>query len=286
MWRETRKIGRRTPDGAAVRGVTDSEDIVLTATDVSRVYTVGRRKLQAVRDADLTATSRSSIGIVGESGSGKSTLAKILAGLDRPSAGSVDFNGIDLFRHLGSAHGRHDFRRRVQLIAQDTTSSFDPTRTLRDAIRTPAVRLLDVSVEQADHLVDEMLEQLEIPAALVDRKPGAVSGGQRQRCAIARAMIVSPRLLLCDEIVSALDVSVQGAVLNMLKTYRRTKNAGLVFVSHGIPATAFLCDEIVVMLHGRIVEHAPTEQLLADPQHVYTRHLLDAARGADLRKVS
>lgn len=269
-----------------MRSVADEERITLTATGVSRTYTIGRRKLQAVREADLTATSQNAIGIVGESGSGKSTLAKILAGLDRPTAGTVDFNGIDLFRHLGSAHGRQDFRRRVQLIAQDTTSSFDPTRTLRDAIRTPAVRLLGVDPTEGDRLVDEMLDQLEIPAHLVDRTPGQVSGGQRQRCAIARAMIVSPRLLICDEIVSALDVSVQGAVLNMLKAYRRSRNAGLVFVSHGIPATAFLCDEIVVMLHGRIVEHAPTEQLLADPQHAYTRHLLDAARGSDLRKVS
>lgn len=256
-----------------------SDEVRITAQSVERAYVVDRKRHLALRGVSLEIGTGRSIGIVGESGSGKSTIAKILSGLDQPSSGRVDYNGLRVQQMVSNRSGRSEFRRHVQLIAQDTSSSFDPTQTLRNGMRAPAMRLRGLSREAADEVLDEVLDQLEVPADLADRKPNEVSGGQRQRCAIARAFVVRPRVLLCDEVVSALDVSVQGAVLNILKEYVTSTGAGLAFVSHSMSATAFLVDEIVVMYQGEIVEHSSTEDLISRPKHPYTRHLLAAAGG-------
>jgi peptide/nickel transport system ATP-binding protein len=171
-----------------------------------------------------------------------------------------------------------DFRREVQLIAQDTSSSFDPRRTLRDSIRRPAQLLLGADTKRADELVDETLALVGLSPPLADRMPGQVSGGQRQRFCIVRALVVRPALILCDEVVSALDVSVQGTVLNFLKNYCLAQGAGLLFVSHGLPATAFVSNQIVVMKDGLLVEEGPVTQVLHRSRHPYTRSLVDAYR--------
>ncbi|OZC45742.1 MULTISPECIES: ABC transporter ATP-binding protein [Nocardiaceae] len=233
----------------------------------------------AVNDIDMTITSSSAIGIVGESGSGKSTLVRMMCGLLSPTTGSVRYNGAELNGVLSSKSGRRQFRSKVQYVAQDTTSSFDPRRTLRDAVRLPAVRLLGMDNKAADARVDETLESLEIHPAMADRYPSEVSGGQRQRFSIARALVVRPRILLCDEVVSALDVSVQGAILNMLRRYCIESECGLVFVSHGLPATAFIARDLVVMRNGIIVEQGSTDDVVERPQDPYTAELLDAYRG-------
>jgi ABC-type glutathione transport system ATPase component len=251
----------------------------LVADGVSRYYGTHRHRHAAVDDVSLTVNRTSRIGIVGESGSGKSTLARLLVGLERPSAGTVSVDGQDLRSMLSLKFTRADFRRAVQFVAQDTTSSFDPLRTLRDAIRTPAQRLTGLDRAAADARVDEMARLLGLSPELADRHPAEVSGGQRQRFAIARALVVNPAVLICDEVVSALDVSVQGSILNLLKRYCAEHDAALVFVSHGLPATAFVADELVVMRSGAIVEHGPTARILAGGEHPYTRQLLAAFRG-------
>lgn len=233
----------------------------------------------AVDDIDMKVTSDSAIGIVGESGSGKSTLVRMMCGLLAPSTGSVSYNGAELKGVLSSRAGRREFRSRVQYVAQDTTSSFDPRRTLRDAVRLPASRLLGMDTTAADARVNETLESLELDPAMADRFPSEVSGGQRQRFSIARALVVRPRILLCDEVVSALDVSVQGAILNMLRQYCIDSECGLVFVSHGLPATAFIARDMVVMRNGVIVERGSTDDVVERPQDPYTAELLDAYRG-------
>ncbi|TQC43552.1 ATP-binding cassette domain-containing protein [Rhodococcus sp. WS4] len=235
----------------------------------------------AVNDISLKVTSGSAIGIVGESGSGKSTLVRMMCGLLEPTTGLVAYNGADLSRVLSTRAGRREFRSRVQYVAQDTTSSFDPRRTLRDAVRLPAVRLLGMDTKTADARVDATLESLELAPSMADRYPTEVSGGQRQRFSIARALVVRPRILLCDEVVSALDVSVQGAILNMLGEYCAAEDCGLVFVSHGLPATAFIARDIVVTKNGVIVEHGTTDDIVERPQDPYTAELLDAYRGLD-----
>ncbi|MBY4275512.1 ATP-binding cassette domain-containing protein [Rhodococcus fascians] len=233
----------------------------------------------AVDDISMKITSSSAVGIVGESGSGKSTLVRMMCGLLSPTTGSVSYNGAELNGVLSSRAGRRDFRSKVQYVAQDTTSSFDPRRTLRDAVRLPAQRLLGMNTKTADARVDETLASLELDPAMADRFPTEVSGGQRQRFSIARALVVQPRILLCDEVVSALDVSVQGAILNMLRQYCIDADCGLVFVSHGLPATAFIAGELVVMRNGVIVEQGPTDDVIERPRDPYTVELLDAYRG-------
>ncbi len=242
----------------------------------------GRRRSQrhtAVDGVSLTVESGQAVGIVGESGSGKSTFARILAGIELPTAGTVYFNDVPIASQLSGRDERLNLRRHVQMVAQDTSSSFDPLKTLRASVRTPVMRLLGLSRAQADAETDRVMADLELAPALADRYPQHVSGGQRQRFALARALIVRPGLLICDEVVSALDVSVQGSVLNMLRRYCAESGAGLVFVSHGLPATAFISDRIVVMRHGQIVENGPTGGVLGQPAHEYTHQLLAAYRG-------
>lgn len=239
----------------------------------------GGNRHTAVDQVDLLVQPGTRIGIVGGSGSGKSTLVRMLMGLEFPTSGTVEFRGVGL-RDLGRAD-LLQFRREVQLVAQDTSSSFDPRRTLRDSLRRPCRNLLGLTGRPADELIDRTLHDLSIDPALAERVPHQVSGGQRQRFAIARALVVQPSIIVCDEAVSALDVSVQGSVLNLLKAHCEDHGAGMVFVSHGLPATAFVSTELVVMHRGRIVEHDTVEQVLFHTRHPYTRSLIDAYRDTE-----
>jgi ABC-type glutathione transport system ATPase component len=233
----------------------------------------------ALDDVSVQFDTSSRVGIVGESGSGKSTLARMMVALETPTEGTVTLNGREVSSLLAQRSERKSFRRDVQFVAQDTTSSFDPRRKLRDAVRYPAQNLCGLDRAAADERVDETLELLGLNIEMADRYPDSVSGGQRQRFALARALVVRPRLLICDEVVSALDVSVQGSILNLLKRYCNENNAGIAFVSHGLPATAFIADELIVMYQGKIVEQGPTQEMITAPQHEYTQMLLKAYRG-------
>lgn len=257
---------------------------LLRVADVSRHYGGRRDRFVALHRANLDLDEGVSIGIVGESGSGKSTLAKLIVGLDRPSTGTVRFRGRDVAT-LGRGE-LLEYRRAVQFVGQDTFSSFDPRRTLGDAVRQPLVRLLGLDTRTAAERIHEMLDELSLPHSLLHRYPFEVSGGQRQRFALARALVVRPRLLVCDEVVSALDVSVQGAVLNLLKRHRRSSGTGLVFVSHGLPAVAFVCERLVVMYQGNMVEEGPTAEVLRAPSDPYTGQLVAAFRRTDGREVA
>ncbi|MGO4785760.1 ABC transporter ATP-binding protein [Cryobacterium sp. W22_MBD10_FK3] len=230
----------------------------------------------AVRDVSFVVEPGDRVGIVGESGSGKSTMAKIVVGLEKPTAGSVTINGRDLGSLMSTRAGVLEYRRAVQLVAQDTTSTFDPRHTIREALRVPAQLLGGHDVVGADQAIAEITQELGITPALLERYPRELSGGQRQRMSIARALVVRPGLLVCDEAVSALDVSVQGVVLNLLKRYSVGHGAGLLFVSHGLPATAFLTRKLVVMNQGEVVENGPTLSVLETPQHPYTQTLVAA----------
>ncbi|SNS37866.1 ABC transporter ATP-binding protein [Rhodococcoides kyotonense] len=255
----------------------------LTAQGVVREFGPMLARHRAVDSVDLAIDETTRLGIVGESGSGKSTLARMLAGLDTPTAGSIDFGGQSLSTVLSTRAGRALFRRSVQFISQDTTSSFDPRHTLVESVTRPIVTLFGASKQEALDLALQTFRDLSLPVELATRYPSQVSGGQRQRFAIARALVVRPKLLICDEVASALDVSVQGSILNLLKSYCMDNGAGLVFVSHGLPATAFITDEIAVMFHGKVVELGPTRAVLENPQHPYTKMLL-AAHGSSHRQ--
>jgi peptide/nickel transport system ATP-binding protein len=252
--------------------------ISLSAQGVRKEYGSRSARFTAVETVDFEITSTSAIGVVGESGSGKSTLSKMFVGLERPTAGRITFNGANIAQMLQFRSGRLDLRSSVQYVAQDTSSSFDPRRTLRDAVATPLRTLRGVTGSAAEDRIEVVLRVLMLDPRQLDRFPHEVSGGQRQRFSLARALVVEPRILICDEVVSALDVSVQGSVLNTLKDYCENRDVGLVFVSHGLPATAFVARELVVMRQGRIVERGETDQVINAPQHPYTVALLAAYR--------
>ncbi|MER5206043.1 ATP-binding cassette domain-containing protein [Streptomyces sp. NPDC002825] len=217
--------------------------------------TVRYGSFTAVDGVSLEVPEGSVTGLVGESGSGKSTLARAVAGLT-PYRGTV----------TGVAPGR------VQMVFQDPYSSLNPRMSIGDAIaegtRVPRV-------ERAAE-VGRLLELVSLPATYASKYPRELSGGQRQRVAIARALAAGPELLIADEITSALDVSVQGAVLNLLRELRGELGLTMLFISHNLAVVRYACDAVAVMHHGRLVESGPVEDVIGAPRHAYTRTLLDA----------
>jgi ABC-type glutathione transport system ATPase component len=252
------------------------EDVILQVVDVCKSYGSRRARFQALAPMSAEFSRGQRTGVIGESGSGKSTLARLIVGLDRPSSGAVYWNGRDLAGLSPSE--RREFRRTVQLVGQDTTSSFDPLRSLRDSLMQPLRWLTPLRGTDANERIDSTLELLGIDPATSFRKPRDISGGQRQRYAIARALVVEPAILVCDEVISALDVSVQAAILNFLVSYCSTTGAGIVFISHGLAETAFVADELLVMRKGQVVEQGRPRELIAAPKHPYTKSLFEAAR--------
>ncbi|GAA1388358.1 ABC transporter ATP-binding protein [Pseudonocardia kongjuensis] len=222
----------------------------------------------AVRDVSFTVPAGRTVGLVGESGSGKSSLAKAVTGLVAPSGGSVTFAGEPI-RHQPGPGG-------IQMIFQDPVASLHPHRTLIDLVAEPlrwARVPRDVRRERAAAaLADVGLD----PALFGVRRPHQISGGQAQRVAIARAALAEPDLIVADEPVASLDVSVQAGVVNLLHRAVADRGASLLFISHDIGVVSALCDEVVVLYLGRICEYGPTESVLAAPAHPYTRALLDA----------
>jgi ABC-type glutathione transport system ATPase component len=247
--------------------------------DLVRDYPLPRRQLfgprpmlRALDHVSLAVRTGERVGIVGESGSGKSTLARLLIALDRPTAGAVRFEGEDIGGRR-EAELRH-VRRAMQIVFQDPMGSLDPRLTVRAIIGEPLVGL---QVEE-DHeaRVDELLAQVGLSPAASDRYPHQFSGGQRQRIAVARALAPRPRVLVADEPVSALDVSVRAQVLNLLLDLVEELSLTLVFVSHDLAVVRFLCSRIAVLQRGRVVEDSPTEELWNHPRDAYTAALLAA----------
>ncbi|WP_067198562.1 ABC transporter ATP-binding protein [Microbacterium sp. XT11] len=227
----------------------------------------------ALADIDLDISEGSALGIIGESGSGKSTLVKLLLGLDTPTSGTVTVAGRTVYARA-SARSLHWLRRETGLVFQDPYASLDPRMTAGQSIREPlwALRV----EEDHDARVREVLTQVGLDPDMADRYPHEFSGGQRQRIAIARAIAHRPRILVGDEPLSALDVTVRAQILELLAQLRTTSQLTLLLVSHDIGVVQSLCDTVAVMKDGRIVEHGTTSQVLHRPQDDYTRRLLAA----------
>ena len=215
------------------------------------------------------------LGLVGESGCGKTTLAKIILGLESYQAGSVKINGQEL--NTLSKAGFKNLRRSLQVIFQDPYSSLDPRMNVAQIISEPwDIHHLYPNRQERKEKLEELLLSVGLSAEMAPRYPHEFSGGQRQRVAIARALALEPRILVADEPVSALDVSVQAQILNLLKDISRRRKLSVLFISHDFAVARFLCDRIAVMYQGRLVESAPAEELFSNPQHPYTEALLSA----------
>ena len=231
--------------------------------------------VQAVTEVDLTVARGEAVGLVGESGSGKSTVGRMLLGLDRPTAGRVLFEGTDLAT-LDKASLRR-LRQRMQIVFQDPYSSLDPRRRVGAQIADGlGIHGLVPRAQRADR-VAELLRQVGLPADHAQRYPHQFSGGQRQRIGIARALATGPEFLVADEPVSALDVSVQAQVLALLADLRQRLSLALLFISHDLPVVRSLCDRVLVLYLGRIMEEGPADTIFERAVHPYTQALLSAA---------
>ncbi len=227
--------------------------------------------MHALRDVDLEIRAGDRFGIVGESGSGKSTLLRLISGLDRPTAGSIAFDGVEISNRPESA--LRFLRRDLQIVFQDPQASLDPRMRVRDIIAEPMVSL---GLPGIDARVAELLDAVGLPQDAARRFPHQFSGGQRQRISIARALSPRPRVLVADEPVSALDVTVRAQILDLLMELVDEFQLTLIFVSHDLSVVRYLCDNVAVLHDGEIVERGPTAEVYARPQHSYTRELLAA----------
>lgn len=265
----------------------DAREIV-RARDLRKTYVRSRSSLfgqatqvEALRGIDFTVHAGQRFGIVGESGSGKSTLLKILSGLDKPTSGQIEVVGTDLARAKERDLG--ELRRNLQIVFQDPMGSLDPRMRVGDIIQEPLVNPANMqsgvvaNKRERAALVAEMLHAVGLSSDSVERFPHQFSGGQRQRISIARALVCRPRVLVADEPVSALDVSVRAQVLNLLADLVDEYDLTLIFVSHDLGVVRHLCDTVAVMRAGEIVELGETQKLYDNPQHSYTQRLVHAS---------
>jgi peptide/nickel transport system ATP-binding protein len=231
--------------------------------------------LRAVDGVSLSLAQGETLGLVGETGCGKSTLARLIVRLDDPTGGQVIFEGQEITRW--SAGRLRPIRRHMQIVFQDPYSSLNPRQTVHETLVRPLrVHGLARDADEEERLVRELLGTVGLGGHFAARYPHELSGGQRQRVGIARALIVRPRLIVADEPVSALDVSIQAQILNLLRGIQQQLNLAMVFISHDLSVVRHMAQRIAVMYLGRIVELGPTEQVFRRPSHPYTRALLSA----------
>lgn len=268
-----------SPDGATL--------IELDA--VSKEYAPARNwygkrspAIAAVKPLDLIIREGEFVGVVGESGSGKSTLARLVMGLEHPTSGRIRFGGVDV-----AGTGRAAWKRRIataQMVFQDPQSALNPRRRVVDLITQALEATLGWTPEDKKKWGLDLARETGLPADVLRRYPHQLSGGQRQRVNIARALCVAPRLLVADEIVSGLDVSVQAQILNLLLRLREERNISLLFISHDLSVVRYLCSRVLVMHRGDVVESGPTEEVFGNPRHSYTQALLRAVPPDELQQ--
>lgn len=245
-----------------------------------------RDPLIAVDHVTFDVEAGETVGLVGESGSGKSTTGNAVLGLARVHSGSIAFDGREIAN--AKPRTRRELSEHMQVVFQDPYGSLNPSRTIGQTLAEPLLVHRDLSRAAVRREVGDMLERVGLRAGDMNRYPAAFSGGQRQRVAVARALMLKPRLVICDEAVSALDLSTQAQVLNLLKDLQAEMSLSMLFISHDLAVVRYMSSRIVVLYHGQIVEEGPAEQIYCHPVAEYTRQLVaaaplpDASRRAEL----
>lgn len=259
--------------------------VVLQAKGLTRDYAVKRGVftkqaiVHALADVSFDLESGKTLAVVGESGSGKSTLARLITMIETPTAGALTINGIDL--STASAADRKALRREVQIVFQNPYGSLNPRQTIGDALEEPLIVNTSLSHADRQKAVADMMKRVGLRPEFADRYPHMFSGGQRQRIAIARALMLRPKILVLDEPVSALDVSIRAQVLNLLAELQQEFGLAYLFISHDLSVVRHIADRVMVIYLGHAVEVASRDVLFANPQHPYTRALLSATPVAD-----
>lgn len=233
-----------------------------------------KKELKAVDGISLKIPGRAAVGLVGESGCGKSTFGRTVLNLIPPSGGEILFNGKKLDTHNKAM--MREFRRNCQIIFQDPYASLNPRRTILDSVKFPLEVYKIGTEEERVAQAAELLKSVGLNEQQIYKYPHALSGGQRQRAVIARAMILDPKFIVCDEPVSALDVSIRSQVLNLMKELQRERNVAYLFISHDLSVVRYLCDAVAVMYLGRILEYGDKKQIFDHPTHPYTKALMSA----------
>ena len=238
-----------------------------------------REILKAVVDVSLTVHSGETLGLVGESGCGKTTLGRLIVRLERPDSGRILYRQQDLAQ-LDESSLRNS-RTRIQMVFQDPQSSLNPRKTIGDAITEPMIVHRIVPKRDVESARDRLLRQVGLSAAIAPRYPRELSGGQRQRVGIARALAVNPEIIIADEAVSSLDVSIRAQILNLLKDLKKEYGLTLIFISHDLSVVNYVSDRVGVMYLGRLIEHGTVDAVFRNPGHPYTRGLLVANPSRD-----
>ena len=256
-----------------------SEESILNIENIDKTYfkkaflgLLKRPSTKAVQNVSLSLNKGEILGIVGESGSGKSTLIKCILGIENVDQGKIIFDGVDL--SLLSSRGWKPFRKRIQIIFQDPYSSLNPKMKIGEAVRE-ALDIINYGGNKKQRVLD-LFDLVSIPSEFYMRYPFQLSGGQRQRVCIARALAMESEILLCDESVSALDVSVQAQILNLLLYLRTTLSVSIIFITHDFSVVSYLCDRIVVMQYGKIVEEGIPKEIIQNPKEDYTKNLINS----------
>lgn len=265
---------------------------MLRTEHVSKTYALGAglfgrptRSFKALSDVSIGIRAGSTMALVGESGSGKTTLGRCIVGLIEPTEGAIYFEGQPLSRR--AFRGDFSIRRSIQMVFQDPAASLNPRQRVGAIVSEPLVTHGIASGAAARRRMFELLDSVGLGPAAASRFPHEFSGGQKQRIAIARALSLEPKLLVCDEAVSALDVSVQAQIVNLLRDIQRDRGLTYLFISHDMAVVRHIADEVAVMRAGQIVEQAPTDELFRNPLTEYTRSLLTAVpRGISMHRRS
>ena len=250
-------------------------DIILQVENLKKYFKTNRGMLHAVDDVSFTIERGKTLGVVGESGCGKSTTGRALLRLLEPTGGKVLFDGVDVAQL--DTKGMREMRKNMQIVFQDPYSSLNPRMTVSQLIAEPIIQN-KILTNKADieKRVEELMETVGLAQRLVNTFPHELDGGRRQRIGIARALAMNPKFIVCDEPVSALDVSIQAQILNLLKKLQRDLGLTYIFITHDLSVVNHFSDDIAVMYLGQIIEKAPTEELFARPLHPYTQALLSA----------